>query len=114
MSKPKLTPQIPGQPAKAEAIGQHAPAAKANVQAAEALSAGTVDATAVPPTDEGASEAQGDTPETTAPVDPASTPEVIEAPQIPGQPDGLPDAADIDPTKIKRAVQTKQGIICPA
>jgi hypothetical protein len=114
MSKPKLTPQIPGQPAKAEIIGQHASVAEANVQAAEALSAGTAEATAVPPADDGANEAQGDTPETTAPVDPTPAPEVIEAPQIPGQPNELPDAADIDPTKIKRAVQTKQGIVCPA
>ena len=27
---------------------------------------------------------------------------------------GLPDIADIDPTKITRSVLTKQGWICPA
>ena len=27
---------------------------------------------------------------------------------------GLPDAADIDPTKLRRAVMTRQGWVCPA
>lgn len=27
---------------------------------------------------------------------------------------GLPDIADIDPTKISRSVLTKQGWVCPA
>lgn len=39
---------------------------------------------------------------------PGATPE--QAPKA----GGLPDIADIDPTKISRSVLTKQGWVCPA
>lgn len=48
-----------------------------------------------------------------APADSQPTEVTQAAAPAPAEPSGLPDAADIDPAKLKRAVLTKQGWVCP-
>lgn len=71
MSKPQITPQVPGE--------SPATAAQADAGAQEQASQQTEQAQATADTD-----------------------------------GGLPDQSDIDPTKIRRSVLTKQGWVCPA
>lgn len=98
MSKPQITPQVPGE----------SPAPSVTQAAAEQDQTG-----------QQAEQAQAsDAPPATAEAKPAAKATAGRGTKKSQASDGtageLPDQDDIDPTKIKRSVLTKQGWVCPA